>query len=222
MGMEKFAEPLLRLGVLLPLLLLAVSVKEAGHAVMARWRGDATAADLGRASLLPFSHFDWIGCLALPALLAWLPLPYVVGYGRPVPVDPTNLKSAKADFSLVALAGPLANVAMALALAALAALLFLGLRLQNAEAGLVLGTAIVLNALVASLGLLPLPGFNGLKVLYAFLPDEWCWRAQKGDRYFLSVLVLLAAFGALDVALLPGFWLGHGLCRLAGLPVPAL
>lgn len=220
--MEKFAEPLLRLGVLLPLLLLAVSVKEAGHAAMARWRGDTTAADLGRASLLPFSHFDWVGCLALPALLAWLPLPYVVGFGRPIPVDPSKLVRPKADFSLVAFAGPLANAGMAVALAALAALIFLGLRLQSAEAALVLGTAIVLNALIAALGLLPLPGFNGLKVLYAFLPDEWCWQAQKADRYFLSVLILLAAFGVLDAALRPGFWLGHGLCRLAGLPVPAL
>lgn len=210
------------MGVLLPLLLLAVSVKEAGHAGMAYWRGDATARDRGRASLLPFTHFDWIGCLALPALLAWLPLPYIVGYGKPIPVDPARLKRPKADFSIVALAGPLANVAAALGLALLSALLFLGLRLQSPEAGLILGTAIVLNALLACLNLLPLPGFNGLKVFYAFLPDEWCWRLQNGDRYFLSILVLAACFGALDLALIPGFWLGRSLCHLAGLPLPAL
>ena len=204
------------------MLLLAVSVHEAGHAWTALKRGDPTALRAGRVSLLPFSHFDWLGCLLLPALLVWIHSPYIIGFGRPTPVDPASLKRPKADFSLVSLAGPLANLALALALALVGAIGFLGLGLRSPEAGLLLGAAIAINVMLACFNLLPLPGFDGLKALYVFLPDEWCWRLQRGERYFLVIMLLAAWFGPLNMALYPGFWLSRLLCGLAGVPVPAL
>lgn len=216
------AEQALRLVVLLPILLLAVSVKEAGHAVASAYFGDDTATRKGRATLWPASHFDPLGGLLLPALLILSPLAYAYGYGRPVPVDPSKLRRPKLQFSLVALAGPLANALMAVALAVVAAVFFLGLRVQDPEAGLVLGTAILVNALLACLNLLPLPGFAGLKALYALLPDEWCWRLQNADRYYLFAVVAAASFRTLDLAVIPGLWLGRGLCHWAGLALPVL
>ena len=221
-GLDRFAEPLLHAAVCAVLLLLAVSAHEAGHAWAAQRRGDPTAAAQGRLSLLPFSHFDWIGCLLFPVLLVWAHSPYIIGFGRPTPVDPGRLKRPKADFSLVALAGPLANLALALALTLLGALGFQGLGLHSPEGALLLGAAIAINITLACFNLLPLPGFDGLKALYAFLPDEWCWRLQRGERYFLMVLLLAAWLGPLDLALYPGFWLSRVLCGLAGVPLPAL
>ena len=93
--------------------------------------------------------------------------------------------------------------------------------LRSPEAGLLLGVAIAINVMLAFFNLLPLPGFDGLKALYVFLPDEWCWRLQRGERYFLVIMLLAAWFGPLNMALYPGFWLSRLLGGLAGVPVPA-
>jgi Zn-dependent protease len=221
-GLDRFAEPLLHALVAAVLLILAVCAHEAGHAWAALKRGDPTAAERGRISLLPFTHFDWVGCVLLPVLLVWSQAGLVFGYAKPTPVDPGRLKRPKADFSLVALAGPAANLVLALGLGALGALGFRGLGLVSPEAGLLVGAAISINITLACVNLLPLPGFDGLKALYAFLPDEWCWRLQRGERYFLVILLVAAWFNALDLALYPAFWLGRVLCSLAGVPLPAL
>lgn len=225
---------MLRLAVGLPLLLLAVAAHEAGHA-WAAWRlGDPTARDQGRVTLLPFAHFHWLGCLALPGLLLALKAPFLLGYGKPTPVDPGRLRNPKAGFSLAALAGPAANLGLALALAAGGALAFRVLGAESPEAAHVLGVALVVNAWLGCVNLLPLPGFDGLKVLYAFLPEEWCWRLQRSDAFFLVLLgtaVLLSAvhpgfraffFGLLGLALAPAAALSGRLCLLAGVPLPPL
>jgi Zn-dependent protease len=221
-GLDRFAEPLLHALVAAVLLVLAVSVHESGHAWAALKRGDPTAAERGRLSWLPFSHFDLVGCLLLPLILVLAHAGFIMGYGRPTPVDPGRLKRPKADFSLVSLAGPAANLALALGLSLLGALGFQGLKLDSPEAALLLGAAIAINVTLACVNLLPLPGFDGLKALYAFLPDEWCWRLQRGEGLFLGVLLLAVLFGAMDLALYPSFWLGRALCTLAGVPLPAL
>jgi Zn-dependent protease len=223
-GLDRFAEPLLRLVVALVLVLMAVSVHAAGQAWVALRRGDPTAASAGRISLWPLAHFDWIGCVFLPAVLVLTPVPggLILGYGRPIPVDPGRLRRPKADFSLVAAAGPASNLALALGLALAGALVFHGLKLDSPEAALLLGAAICINVTLACVQLLPLPGFDGLKALYAFLPDEWCWHLQRGERYFLLVLAMAVGFHALDWALYPGLQLSRWLCAAAGVPLPAL
>lgn len=200
----------------MPMLLLGLSAHEAAHA-WAAWRlGDPTAQKLGRTSLLPFRHIDPLGSLALPALLLLLKAPFLIGYAKPTPVDPGRFRDPKAGFSWVALAGPLANLAVAAGLAGLGAVLIKGLGISDPSLALLLGAGIVVNALLGCLNLLPLPGFDGLKALYAFLPDAWCWQLQRAERWFFVVLVLAAWTRALDVALYPGFRLGQALCALAG------
>ena len=222
MSLGTIADGALRLVVLLPMLLLAVSAKEAGHALAAQWLGDDTAAKRGRASLWPLSHFDWIGCGLLPALFLLSPLATLYGYGKPVPINPAKLRQPKIDFSLVALAGPAANLLLALSLALLAALLFRGLQVDSPEAALLLAWALSANLLLACVNLLPLPGFAGLKALYVFLPEEWCWRLQSGDRIFIFAVVAAAFFHTLDLALIPGLKMAGALCHWAGLSLPPL
>jgi Zn-dependent protease len=213
---------LTRILLYLPLLLLAVSAHEAAHAWAALRLGDDTAAKQGRVSLLPFSHVDLWGTLILPLLLLALQSPFLIGYAKPTPVDAGKLRRPKRDFSLVAVAGPLGNLALAVGLAALGALLFGVLGLESPEGQVIVAAGIFVNALLACLNLLPLPGFDGLKALYAFLPERWCWRLQRADSLFFLVLALAAFTRVLDLALWPARELTQTLCIVAGIPWPQL
>jgi Zn-dependent protease len=213
-------EILIQALVFLPLLVLALSAHEAAHAWAALRLGDPTGRDHGRLSLLPFGHLDLIGSLLLPVAMLLMRSPFLVGYAKPTPVDPGRLRSPKADFSLVALAGPLGNLALALALAAVGTLLFRGLGIDNGPARALVGVGILTNTVLAMLNLLPLPGFDGLKALYAFLPDEWCWQLQRGERFFVMALLVAAALQVLGIVLWPGLWLGQALCDFSGAGLP--
>lgn len=215
-------ETLTRLLVYVPILLLGLSAHEAAHAWVAFKRGDPTAKDLGRVTLLPFAHLDLWGSLVVPVMLLAVQAPFLFGYAKPTPVNPAKLRSPKRDFSAVALAGPGANFLLALVFVGLGALLFRGLGVENPEARLLVGAGIVINVLLAWINLLPLPGFDGLKALYVFLPDEWCWRLQKGNQLIFPVLVLVLVLGLLNMALVPAFSIGAGLCSVAGAGQPPL
>lgn len=202
--------------VLLVLLMLAVSVHEAAHAWAAYRLGDPTAHDLGRTSLLPFRHIDLVGTLLIPAMLFLMNAPFMIGYAKPTPVDPGRFKDPKRGFALVSLAGPLSNLGLALLLAALGWVLIQGLGIQDPALAQLLRGGIIINALLGWLNMLPLPGFDGMKALYWFLPDAWCWRLQRTERYFVMVLILAAWTRVLDVALEPGTRFGLLLCHWAG------
>ncbi|MGH7442162.1 MAG: site-2 protease family protein [bacterium] len=215
-------ETLLNLVVYLPLVLLAVSAHEAAHAWTAFKCGDPTARVQGRVTLLPFVHVDLVGTLILPGLLLAMGAPFLFGYAKPTPVNPGLLKSPKRDFSLVALAGPGANFALALAFAAVGVLVFRVFGIGASEIRLIVGAGIVVNVLLGWINLLPLPGFDGLKAIYALLPDEWCWRLQRGSRWLFPLLILALLFGWFNLALIPAFSLGSGLCAAAGAGQPPI
>lgn len=182
-----------------PAFLLAISVHESAHAWMARRCGDDTAAAQGRISLYPPRHIDPFGTLLLPILSFWL-MNFIFGYAKPTPVDPGKLRRPKADFSLVALAGPVSNFLLAI-LSAMAGRALLAAGIDSAVLQSVCVASVILNVVLGLINLLPLPGFDGIKALYYFLPDEWCWRLNRADRSSVLVLALLSLLG--------GFaWLG--------------
>jgi Zn-dependent protease len=211
-----------RVVIALPLLLLAVSVHESAHALAALKLGDSTAADQGRISLYPPRHIDLVGSLLLPLLMLWAGPGLAYGYAKPTPVDPGRLRSPKRDYSLVALAGPLSNFGLALACAALAKALGLWAWL-SAPAGTLLGWGITLNVLLGFFNLLPLPGFDGMKALYVFLPDAWCWRLNRPSWTFFLVLILALYLHKLDWIFIPAGALVQLLCIWSGAlpPFPA-
>src|SRR6476469_8849143 len=101
--------------------LLAISMHEAAHGYVARLCGGPTASREGRISLNPLRHIDPLGTVILPLFAFWIiGLPF--GYAKPVPVDYSRLRRPRRDMALVALAGPLANLAMGAAWALLAVL----------------------------------------------------------------------------------------------------
>lgn len=180
------------------ILLASLSVHEAAHAWAANKLGDPTARLLGRLTLNPLAHIDWIGTVAFPIILALSNLP-VFGWAKPVPVDMRNLQSPRRDFALVALAGPVSNVVLAAGF----------ILLLQAQGGLVPDTgvtstsvvlylAIFLNLILAAFNMLPIPPLDGGNVLAGLLPESMARVVDQVRPFGAFVILGLFLMGALD------------------------
>jgi Zn-dependent protease len=154
----------------LAVLILSLSFHEAAHAWTATRLGDPTARQLGRLTLNPLAHIDWIGTVLFPlvAMSSGLPL---IGWAKPVPVDMRNLRDPRRDFALVALAGPVSNLILAVG----AALLFEAYRKVSNDQGPIfylLGQGVVLNVLLAVFNMFPVPPLDGGNVLMGLVPHS--------------------------------------------------
>ncbi len=165
-------------------IVLGITVHEFMHAYAAHRLGDDTARLLGRLSLNPMAHLDPFGTLLL--VLAGF------GYGKPVPFNESRLRSSL-GVTAVALAGPLANVA-------LAAVAAIPLRFGGADAlgdvyPRILAAIVYWNAVLAVFNLVPIPPLDGSNVVYGLLPprQQWSWRSyQRYGPFILLFLLLLA------------------------------
>lgn len=162
---------LLQLVTVIVPLILSLTVHEYAHAAMAKALGDDTAERQGRFTLDPMSHIDPIGSLALPAMLVLMNTGFWFGWAKPVPYDPMRFSRKvrmKHGVLLVAIAGPLSNLLLAIIAAAL-----LGMVGPNEAARAFLGTCVLLNVLLFLFNLLPIPPLDGSKVAYGLIPDQW-------------------------------------------------
>ncbi len=133
---------------------------------MADYLGDPTARLMGRLTLNPVSHVDPIGTILLPLLLRLTGSPILIGYAKPVPYNPYNLKGER-DEALVAFAGPATNIVIAL---------LFGLCIRFAATSMTstmvvaFSTIVYINMLLALFNLIPVPPLDGSKVLSGILP----------------------------------------------------
>jgi Zn-dependent protease len=182
-----------------PPVLLAVTLHEVAHGWAARELGDDTADKLGRLSFNPLKHVDPVGTVLVPGLLYAL-AGIVFGWAKPVPVNWDKLRNPRRDMALVALAGPLANVVMLLAWAAVAKL---GLS-YGQDYFMTTGLAgIMINAVLIALNLLPVPPLDGSRVVSALLPAEMALQYGRIEPYGLIILLVLIFSGALDRLMKP-------------------
>jgi Zn-dependent protease len=208
-------------GVQILLLWLSVSAHEAAHAWVASRRGDETARLLGRLSLNPLRHLDFAGSVFLPLTLVAVGLPVLVGWGRPAPVLPQNLRRPGRDDVLVYAAGPLANLMLAL-LAAVAlgvvvavtgahatAIDALGDLTGMAAAGKASFPAIftlmhmaTLNSILAAFHLIPLPPLDGGQIALRLFPPDWAAKLATLSLPGLMIGMVLGLFALLPVLLL--------------------
>jgi Zn-dependent protease len=143
------------------ILIISVILHEVAHGYMANWLGDPTARLMGRLTLNPVSHIDPVGSIILPVLLVVLQSPFLIGYAKPVPYNPYNLRGKYAE-GLVAFAGPGTNILIAV---------IFGLAIRFAGAALpvemvdAFATSTYLNLLLALFNLIPIPPLDGSKVL---------------------------------------------------------
>lgn len=151
--------------IVIPVIILSMGLHEAMHALVAYRLGDTTASDMGRITLNPLKHIDIITTVALPVMLILAHLPPIFA-AKPVPFNPNRVKFEEYGAALVALAGPLTNLSIAVALAVAVRLLQpVGLFAE------VLVTALVINCSFFVFNMLPIPPLDGSRLLFAVAPE---------------------------------------------------
>jgi Zn-dependent protease len=184
-------------------LLPAMVLHEVSHGVVADRMGDTTPRVMGRLTVNPARHIDPFGTIVLPGLLV---LPYlfgrgvspIFGYAKPMPLNPSNLKNPDRQVMLIAVAGPVTNLLLAVAGA-------VALRFVGTGAGAVaefLGVWVFLNVLMAVFNIMPIPPLDGSKVLARFLPPRAREVYQSWEPYgALFMLVVFFLFPGLIFAI---------------------
>lgn len=168
----------------IPVFLISITVHEFAHAFSAKKFGDATAEQQGRYSLNPIKHIDLIGSLLLP-FLSFFSGSFLIGWAKPVPVNPNNFRNPLRDNAIVSFAGPLSNFVLAIILFIVFALL------QNTQSGLanIFYYGTVFNIFLFCFNLLPIPPLDGSHILFSIFPNRFT--AQWLNLRFYGSLVLL-------------------------------
>lgn len=150
---------------IIAVIVMSAVIHEVMHGVAAERLGDPTARLQGRITLNPVSHIDPIGSILLPVVLVLTHSPVLFGWAKPVPYNPYNLRPGRFSEAIVAAAGPLSNLGMAL-------LGGLVIRLGVLPAGIAdtLFTVVVINVMLFFFNLIPIPPLDGSKVLASILP----------------------------------------------------
>jgi Zn-dependent protease len=186
--------------------LFAITVHEVAHGWMARRLGDPTAHRLGRLTLNPLKHVDPMGTVLIPFLLVVLKTGFLFGWAKPVPVTWENLRHPKRDMAIVAAAGPVANLLMALfwGLIVKISLVLPPTAVWASKPMLYMGLGgIFINVLLMTFNLLPLPPLDGGRVAVGLLPGRWAWRLARVEPYGFFVLLALMMTGLLWVVVGP-------------------
>jgi Zn-dependent protease len=186
-------------------ILFAITLHEAAHGWVALRCGDKTAFLAGRVSLNPLRHIDLLGTIIVPAILISLG-GFIFGWAKPVPVNWQQLHNPRRDMAFVALAGPFANLLMALFWAGIAKL---GLALSDNPDSIFIAMAymgqagILINLLLMVFNLFPIPPLDGSRVLASLLPPIWAIQYNKLEAIGFIILILLLITGVLFPLIAP-------------------
>ncbi len=194
--------------------IFAITLHEAAHGYAATVFGDPTAARLRRLSLNPLRHISLIGTLIMPITLLLMGSHILFGWAKPVPVNTHNLAHPRRDLACIALAGPLANLAMACLWACVIKLIYANGFLHIPGVGLLRAMAnagIMLNLLLMCFNLLPIPPLDGAKIIAVFFPQLFAKFWDKFQNVGWILLLMLVYFNLLDKIISPALGLGRRL-----------
>ena len=173
------------------ILIFSVIIHEVSHGYSAYLQGDNTAKYAGRLTLNPLKHLEWFGSFILPVISFFLG-GFIIGWAKPVPFNPYNLRNQRWGEALVAIAGPASNICLAL---------FFGLLLRFGVwtmlgAGFVyVATAIVfINLVLATFNIIPIPPLDGSKILFSFFPYSMQGVRTFMERYSIFILLFFIFF----------------------------
>lgn len=183
-------------------MIFAITLHEAAHAFMAHKYGDDTAMLLGRLSLNPFRHIDFIGTIILP-LLGVILGGFIFGWAKPVPINFNRLKNPKVDLFWIAFAGPAANFVMALVWALILKLSAYLNAYFGTPLNLMAQAGIAVNISLMILNLIPILPLDGGRMLFSLLPEKQAIAYARVERYGMWILIALLLFGGLNYVIKP-------------------
>jgi len=217
MGIESTIQ---QIAIAAPPLLFSITCHEVSHGYVAYKLGDPTAKEAGRLTLNPLKHLDPLGLLVFVVTR-------FIGWAKPVPVNPWNLKNPRRDMIWVSVAGPGTNFLLAILLAIpfriltsldpllpsyLVAFLNFGKLppLQGHQvflvpAFLMLGAGIIINVALGFFNLIPIPPLDGSKIIAGVLPPAWAQTYYRMEPYGLVILVIFLLFGGFNL-ISPFIW----------------
>jgi Zn-dependent protease len=191
---------------ILPVLLFSVVMHEYAHGWMARREGDNTAAMLGRLTLNPIPHIDPFGSIILPLLLVFSRSGIFFAWAKPVPTNPRNYRNFRRGTFLVAIAGVVVNLILAVVLTFATVAVFHLARLLPALSGpldilrQMVHAGIYLNLMLAFFNLIPVPPLDGSHILYLLLPPKLGMQYRSIGFMGIFIVILLMNFAPVFLA----------------------
>lgn len=177
----------------LVVLMFSVVAHEVAHGYAAYIQGDNTARFQGRLTLNPLKHLEWFGSVILP-FLSYQFGGFILGWAKPVPFNPYNLRNQKWGEAIVAFAGPFTNICIALFFGLIIRLASMGTLVVSLSFLQISATIVVINLVLACFNLVPIPPLDGSKILFAFLPYNMAHIRANLEAYGMTILIFFVFF----------------------------
>lgn len=173
--------------------MFSVVAHEVAHGYAAYLQGDNTARFLGRLTLNPLKHLEWFGSVILPFLSVTFG-GFIIGWAKPVPFNPYNLKDQKWGEAIVAFAGPFINICIAVVFGFIIRLILAGLVIAPVSFIQIAGSIVQINLILACFNLVPIPPLDGSKILFSFFPNKLAHFRAHIEAYGITILIFFVFF----------------------------
>jgi Zn-dependent protease len=177
------------------ILIFSIVIHEFAHGWMADSLGDPTARHMGRLTLNPIPHIDLMGSIIIPLFLLLSNSGFIIGWAKPVPYNPYNLKDQKKGPALVGAAGPISNLMITLVFGIIIRILLLQGFVADSNIIMLFSIIVFYNILLAIFNLVPIPPLDGSKILFHFLPYSMRGVRETLERNGILFLIIFIFFG---------------------------